>query len=305
MKYLIIGSGGTGGSIGGFLGLSGKDVTFISRGANLKAFQEHGLYLKSRIKGDHCIKNIKFTSEEAYQDQADVIFVCVKSYSVAAIIRLIEKAAHQDTVIIPIMNGYQMGESISQKTSVGHPIEGCIYISAFIEKPGVIVQLSDLFRVVFGPNATQSANQTILQTIVEDLRSCGIDAILSDNIQRDTFKKFTFISAYAACGAYYDIPAGEMQQNERYRNTFIDLCKEIEAVGQALNLELDIDVLETNLRILDSLTPDTTASMQKDMKAGKTCEMDSLVFETLRLAKSLHIPAPNYSKICEHFGFKG
>ena len=35
MKYLIVGSGGTGAAIGAFLANTGKDVTFMARGAHL------------------------------------------------------------------------------------------------------------------------------------------------------------------------------------------------------------------------------------------------------------------------------
>lgn len=43
MKYVVIGAGGTGGSIGGFLSKAGKDVTLIARGAHLAAIHEKGL----------------------------------------------------------------------------------------------------------------------------------------------------------------------------------------------------------------------------------------------------------------------
>ncbi|MBO5995415.1 MAG: NAD-binding protein, partial [Firmicutes bacterium] len=42
-KYVIVGTGGTGGAIGGYLAKAGKDVTFIARGDNLKAMKEKGL----------------------------------------------------------------------------------------------------------------------------------------------------------------------------------------------------------------------------------------------------------------------
>ena len=56
MKYLIIGTGGIGGAVAGFLASAGKDVTVIARGAHLAAFKEKGLCLKSGIKGDICIR---------------------------------------------------------------------------------------------------------------------------------------------------------------------------------------------------------------------------------------------------------
>ena len=52
-NYLIVGTGGVGGSIAGFLALGGKQVTCIARGAQLEAIRQHGLHLKSDLKGEH------------------------------------------------------------------------------------------------------------------------------------------------------------------------------------------------------------------------------------------------------------
>ena len=43
MKYLIVGAGGTGGAIAGFLARSGQDVTLIARGSHLEAIRRQGL----------------------------------------------------------------------------------------------------------------------------------------------------------------------------------------------------------------------------------------------------------------------
>ena len=41
MKYVVIGAGGTGGAIGGFMSKAGKDVTLIARGEHLKQMQNY------------------------------------------------------------------------------------------------------------------------------------------------------------------------------------------------------------------------------------------------------------------------
>ncbi|MEG0253288.1 MAG: 2-dehydropantoate 2-reductase, partial [Muribaculaceae bacterium] len=74
-KYLIIGTGGVGGSIAGFLALAGNDVTCIARGEHLRAIRENGLHLKSGLKGNHLVK-VKACTADEYNDIADVIFVC-------------------------------------------------------------------------------------------------------------------------------------------------------------------------------------------------------------------------------------
>ena len=90
LKYLIAGTGGVGGSIAAFLSLSGKDVTCIARGEHLAAIRGNGLQLHSDLKGEHCLKVAAFTAEE-FQGKADVIFVCVKGYSVDSITELIKR----------------------------------------------------------------------------------------------------------------------------------------------------------------------------------------------------------------------
>ena len=52
MNYLVIGTGGVGGSIAGFLALAGREVTCIARGKHLEAIRKQGLHLKSDLKGD-------------------------------------------------------------------------------------------------------------------------------------------------------------------------------------------------------------------------------------------------------------
>lgn len=113
LKYLIAGTGGVGGSIAAFLSLSGKDVTCIARGEHLAAIRGNGLQLHSDLKGEHCLKVAAFTAEE-FQGKADVIFVCVKGYSVDSITELIKRASHERTVVIPILNVYGTGPRIQR-----------------------------------------------------------------------------------------------------------------------------------------------------------------------------------------------
>ncbi len=52
LKYLVIGAGGTGGSIGAYMTEAGKDVTLIARGEHLKQMKEHGLCMETTAKGN-------------------------------------------------------------------------------------------------------------------------------------------------------------------------------------------------------------------------------------------------------------
>ena len=131
LKYLIAGTGGVGGSIAAFLSLSGKDVTCIARGEHLAAIRGNGLQLHSDLKGEHSLKVAAFTAEE-FQGKADVIFVCVKGYSVDSITELIKRASHERTVVIPILNVYGTGPRIQRLVPGVTVLDGCIYIVGFV-----------------------------------------------------------------------------------------------------------------------------------------------------------------------------
>ena len=118
MKYLVVGTGGVGGSIAGFLALAGKDVTCIARGKHLEAIRRNGLHLKSDLKGEHFLP-VKACTAETFEGKADVIFVCVKGYSIDSIKEVLEHASTPDTLVIPILNVYGTGPRIGRLCAFG------------------------------------------------------------------------------------------------------------------------------------------------------------------------------------------
>lgn len=306
MKYVIMGSGGTGASIGGFLAHAGHDVTLIARGRHLEAIRQHGLMLHSGILGEVTLNDIKAMTTDEYissGEKADVIFVAVKGYSIDEIIPFLQKASDSRTIIIPILNIYGTGQYLAKKLPQLHVLEGCIYIVAYISAPGEITQSGGIFRVVYGTRGATELKQQLMN-IKQDLESSSIKVVLSEKIADDTFRKFTFVSPFAAAGAYYDVNAGVMQKTGVQQDLFIALTKDCMNIAAAYDINLPDDIMDINMKILQAVTPDTTASMQKDLAKGHQSEMDGLVFEIVRMAKAKNIAVPAYEKVAAHFGFK-
>ena len=300
MKYLIIGAGGTGGSIGGFLANAKKDVTLIARGTHLHAMEEHGLSFETTRKGNFTVNPIKVCDMEHYNEKADVIFVCVKGYSLEDTIPFIKRASHEKTIVIPLLNIYGTGKKLQEQLPEVLVIDGCIYIVGEIKEAGKILQSGDIFRIVYGVRNKKEFRPE-LETIKKDLEDAGIDVILSDNIQKDALQKFSFVSPMAACGAYYDVRVEEVQKEGEIRSTFITLIEEINAIAKAMNISLPENIVEINLDIMDQLAPNASASMQRDIWAGKASEIDGLVYEVVRLGKKYSVPTPMYDKVAEKF----
>ena len=295
MKYLIIGAGGTGGPLGAYLANAGKDVTFLARGAHLDAMREQGFRI-IRPAGDIRLFPVKAESAETYRDAPNVIFICVKGYSLPEITPFIRRIARKNTIVIPLLNLYGTGGRMQKELPEVLVTDGCIYVAAAIDRPGCVRMTSNLLRVVFGVREPEAYRPELEQAAL-DLKESGVESVLSGNIRRDALMKFAYVSPQGACGLYYHIPAGGMQSPGEARNCYIALMDEIAALGKAMGVPLEDGYRERNLAILDSLPPDMTTSLQKDVAAGKRSELDGLVFQVVRMGERFGVPLPTYEKI--------
>ena len=298
MKYLVIGAGGTGGSIGAYMTEAGKDVTLIARGEHLRQIQEHGLRMETTQKGDYTVQPIKASDMEHYEERPDIIFVCVKEYSLEDTIPFIRRAAGPDTIVIPILNVYGTGSRMQKQLPGLLVTDGCIYIAGEIKEPGTILLRGDIFRIVYGVREPGELRPELF-TVAQDLKDSGIDGILSGQIRRDALQKFAFVSPMAACGLYYHVSAGEVQKTGEPRDTFVKLMKEVDALAVAMDVPFLVDIVATNLRILDTLSPEASTSMQRDVYAGKNSEIDGLIYEVVRMGQRYGVPVPTYEMVVD------
>lgn len=317
MNCLIVGTGGVGGSIAAFLALAGHQVTCIARGTHLERMQQNGLKFHSDIKGE-CLLPVVPASDtrristvqapflhactaEEFEGKAELILVCVKGYSVDSIAQCIVRASTPETIVLPILNVYGTGPRIAKSCPGVHVIDGCIYIVGFINAPGEITQMGSVLKLVFGARPEDGVSRQQLLPIRDVLEEAGIKAILSDDINRDTFAKWGFISAMACTGAYYDVPMGALQKEGPQRDTFIGLTRESSALGKKLGITFREDPVTANLRVIDALAPESTASMQKDIARGHESEIQGQLFDMIKAAEEQGIDIPTYRMVEKKF----
>lgn len=295
MKYLIIGAGGTGGAAGAYMMKAGKDVTFIARGEHLKAMKEKGLRV-IRPEDEFTVSPVKAFTMEEYNDTPDVIFVCVKGYSIKETVPFIKRVAGPDTIVIPLLNIYGTGEAMQPHLPDQLVTDGCIYIASEISEPGVLLMKGYILRIIFGVRNADDYRPELKQ-IEQDLNDSEILGVLSDNIKRDALLKFSYVSAQSTCGMYYDVPTGPIQEPGEFRDCFAALISEINTLANAMGIFFEEDIVARNLKILDDITPDMTTSMQRDIYAGRASEIDGQIYEVVRMADKYGVELPTYRKI--------
>ncbi|MDR1603758.1 MAG: 2-dehydropantoate 2-reductase [Gracilibacteraceae bacterium] len=301
MQYLIIGAGGTGGSLAAYLARGGRAVTLIARGKHLEAIRSGGLRVETPHLGNFTLPLPVFAQDE-YTGRPDVVLQCVKGYSVAETIPFIRRVAGADTVVIPILNIFGTGGRMQAELPGVPVMDGCMYVTASIEAPGTVKMHDKLMRVIFGPRRPEESHPA-LSAIAAEMKDCGITTVLSKNIRHDTLRKFSFISALAACGLYYDATAAQIRTGEK-REMFIGLVREMEAVATAMGIPFQVDILQVNLTVLDGLAPDMLTSLQRDEAQGHPSEIDGLLFEPLRMGAAVGVDMPLYARIAARFNYK-
>lgn len=316
MKYIIIGAGGTGGILGFYMTKAGKDVTLIARNVHLEVMQKQGLSVEKMWKNETETIPVSAESMESYEakrEKADVILICVKKYSLDSCIPFIQNISHENTIVVPVLNVYGTGAYIQEKLPKILVTDGCIYVSANIKQPGVLLQHGEILRVFFGVREKEDLKKLngqsdseykakrLLKKIAQDFKDSGIDGILSGNIKRDALTKFSYVSPIGTAGLYLHAVAGDFQKEGEARELFKTLIREIITLSNAMGVTFKENLVERNLKILSNLPEEATTSMQRDVMEGKQSEIDGLVYEVVRMAKKYGAEVPAYRKAAEKF----
>ena len=304
MKYAIIGAGGTGGCLGFFLQKAGKDVTLIARGKHLEAIRKNGLTIQKLWDESRETLPVKACTAEEYKEIPDVILVCIKGYSMDETVPTIKKIAGKETVVIPILNIYGTGGRLQKKLPELTVTDGCIYVSANILEPGVILQHGKILRVVFGARKPEEETEK-MREVEKDMVTDDLEVILSENIRRDAMVKFSYVSPIGTAGLYCNAVAADFQREGEQREMFKALIREIVALSHAMGIEFAEDLVERNLKILAALSPEATTSMQRDVMEEKCSEMDGLVYEVVRMGEEYKVDMPQYKKAVARFREQG
>lgn len=306
MKFVIVGTGGTGGVLGAYLAKAGNDVTFIARGKHLAAMQEKGLTLETKHNGIININPCRAVTMEEYNDTPDAMLVCVKYYNIQDAIEFARRTAGPETVIIPILNVVGTGEVINDAIPERTALDGCMYVLGKIKEPGTVEQVQKILRVFFGFRKNQ--DRTLLPKVLEIeqlMNEAGIETHYTENIVRDALQKFSFVSPMGAACIYFNALSEDFQQEGEVRETFIGLIREVQALGKAMGIETDKDWVQLGLKLIDAYGPGIGTSMSRDVDAGNASEFAGLVTRMVELGTKYNVPVPLYSKINDWGKAKG
>ena len=289
MRIAVFGAGGVGGYFGGRLAQAGEDVVFIARGDHLKAMLTHGLRVDS-VKGDFMLKPVKATDDPVQAGIVDVILVGVKAWQVTNAAEAMRQMVGPETFVLPLQNGLEAPTQLAAVLGDQHVLGGLCGLSTFIVGPGHIRHAGAEPFVRFGELDNRPSDRVKrLQKVFE---RAGVIAKIPQDIQVALWMKFLFITAWGGVGAVTRTPLGVWRSLPETRQMAESALQEITIVAQARDITLPENAMPMTMNSYDSLPPDITSSMQRDIAEGRPSELEAQIGAVVRFGKDADVATP-------------
>jgi 2-dehydropantoate 2-reductase len=202
------------------------------------------------------------------------------------------------TVVVPLQNGIEAPDQLAAVLDPARVLGGLCSVLAMLDGPGHIRHTGVTPSIAFGElDDSRSERVEILRQAFE--RTRGIVVSVPPDIRVALWRKFLFITALGGVGAVARSPIGVFRSDPEWRAMLRQALEEIQAVAVANGIPLPEDAARETLAYIDTLPPGGTASMQRDIMAGRPSELEAQVGAVVRHGERLGVPVPVHQKIYE------
>ena len=312
MKIAIIGAGAIGGYVGVKLALSGEDVTFIVRGANLEAIKKDGMKLIVEDGTEHVAKNVKATNDYDEAGPQDVVILALKAHQVDAVANDVPKLFGPDTVVVTMQNGIPFwyfhkhggpheGQRVQSVDPTGlvsakipaERILGCVvYPASALIAPGVVKHIEgDRFPIgELDGTVTERA-----QKVSEAFIRAGFKSPILENIRAEIWLKLWGNLSFNPISSLSHSTLVDICQYPLSRELAGNMMIEAQRIANKLGIEFRVP-LEKRIRGAEKVGKHKT-SMLQDVEAGRAPEIDALVGSVVELGRITNTATPHINSV--------
>ena len=293
MKIAIFGSGGVGGYFGAKLAAAGEEVTFLARGAHLKAMQDGGLHVESPQGSFHLAK-VQATDRPQAVGPVDVVLFTVKLYDVDASAATLQPLIGPDTVVITLQNGVEAMDMVAKHVGAEHVAGGAAYIVVVVDQPGHL-RHTTAQSLVFGERDGRRSDRLVAFEAAG--KRAGFGAKASAQVEADLWVKFVRLSTWSGMTSVTRSPMGVVREDPALFEMMMTAIDEAIAVGTARGITFPSDIVESTLGMIRNFPAASKSSMLEDLERGRRLELPWLSGAVVRLGKDVGVPAPTHQFI--------
>lgn len=312
MKFAIIGAGAIGGYVGVKLSLSGEDVTFLVRGANLEAIKKNGMKLIMEDGTELIATNIKATNNYDEVGPQDVVILAMKAHQVESIVDDVPKLFGPDTVVVTMQNGipywyfHKHGgphegarvQSVDPTGQIAAKIPadrvlGCVvYPASELIAPGVVRHIEgDRFPIGELDGSISERAQKVSEAFIK----AGFKAPILENIRSEIWLKLWGNLTFNPISSLSHSTLVDICQFPLSRELAGDMMIEAQRIANKLGIEFRVP-LEKRIQGAERVGKHKT-SMLQDVEAGRAPEIDALVGSVVELGRITHTATPHINTV--------
>ena len=305
MRICVVGAGAVGGMTGAWFAKAGHEVSLVARGAHLEAIQRRGLTLISGGKPE--VHPVRASSEPAEFGVQDAVFVCLKTYSIAAMLPRLQSLVGPDTTVIPAINGlpwwyfYKEGGSLE-----GRPIDcldpdgrmlsalgpkhilGCVvHAAAQVTAPGVVSHTAGRLFILGEPDRSASERAGRLAAA---MNAAGFEVRLTADIRVEIWTKLIGNLSYNPVAALALAHMNDIHGSQALLALIRAMMGEAMRVADAYGVRIPMTV-EERIDIARQLAG-AKISMHQDVERRRPLETDAIIGAVVELARKAGIATP-------------
>lgn len=308
-RIAVVGVGGVGGYVAGMLAAAYPHVTLVARGTRGDAIRQNGMVLHSDYQGEIVARPERVVESSSLMGPQDVVFLCVKNNSLEQACAELKESMTPKTVVVPVMNGADPGDRTRELLGIGTVVDALIYIVAFANDDYSVTQCGKYANLKIGVKGSDAAGHGAVAEVAEVaavLFGAHIDVDVSDDIERDIWRKYLLNCALNVLTAAYDATVGELRADPDKMQEFSDLVNEAYGVARCKGVHVgEDDVAGIIERFRTELPSGSTSSLQRDVHEGRRGELDTfcgyIVKEAARLGVSVPVTERLYAALSKRF----
>jgi 2-dehydropantoate 2-reductase len=293
MRVGVVGAGGVGGLVAGLLARAGNEVALVARGKALDAIRASGLRVASPL-GDFTAR-VEADARPERLAPVEVLFVAVKTWQVPEVAASLAPLLGAKGVVVPLENGVDAPDQLVAALGEARVVGGLCHLLSWIAEPGAVKHVGAAPRVTLGTWRTPLPEETLRVKGV--LEGAGLEARVAPDFPAALWEKLLFIASFGGVGALTRSTAGVIRSVPETRRLLVAALEEVQAVAVARGIALREGVVAKTLALIDGLPEDATASLQRDVVAGRPSEIDALSGAVARIGVGAGVAVPVHTTI--------
>jgi 2-dehydropantoate 2-reductase len=279
LRHAVLGAGGVGAFLGAALARAGRNVLLLMREESLARYGGV-VHVESVLLGDF---DAELPAAPTLDEPVDVVWLATKATRLADALERVPKAAAEDSVVVPLLNGLDHVELLRRRFGDTRVLPASITIESERVEPGRVRQLSPFASVRLAP-APQA------EELRDELAAAGIAASVGESEASVLWGKLALLAPIALTTTSRGSQLGGVVADPAWRRRLEECVREVAATAGADGVVVDPEAL---IAQIESVPPGVRSSMQKDREAGKPTEIDAIGGAVLRAAArhGLDVPA--------------